>query len=72
MLNTNAMTFITYIFFGAMYFYSLRDFKKLSPKESELPTKEDLLAKYIHKVELRIGMVLFFIMINILVVLRHI
>lgn len=74
MLNTEAMKLITYGIFGVMFFLSVKDFNKFNDETKGKNNSLDmsLLIRYIHKVELRIGVILFFVMSNILVISKYI
>lgn len=70
MLNTGLMKLITYILFGILSYYSYKDFNRYIQSKSS--KNDDELGKYIHSVEIRIGIALFFITTNILLIASHI
>ncbi|WP_291578861.1 hypothetical protein [Clostridium sp. UBA6640] len=65
-MNTNFMRIATYIFFGVMFFSSNKDLKNFKKNEYDLHSDKNEIIKYIHRCEVRIGIILFFIMLNIL------
>lgn len=63
-MNISFMKISTYLLFAVMCYLSYRDFNFFNKKEKQY---EHNLIKYIHKCEVRIGILLFFIMINLIV-----
>jgi hypothetical protein len=60
------MKIATYIFFGVMFFSSNKDFENFKKNECDLDSNKNEIIKYIYRCEIRIGIILFFIMLNIL------
>ncbi|WP_315121320.1 hypothetical protein [uncultured Clostridium sp.] len=62
------MKVVTYSLFGVLMFLSTKDFEDFYKKEYDLDSNRKEIIKYIHKCEIRIGIILFFIMTNIITI----
>lgn len=62
------MKVITNLLFAIMVFFSYKDFQNFYNKEYDLDSNKKEIIKYIHKCEIRIGIILFFIMTNIIII----
>ncbi|WP_454051874.1 hypothetical protein [Clostridium sp. Marseille-Q7071] len=67
-MNTNFMKIVTYIFFGFMFFSSKKDFENFKKNECDLDSNKNEIIGYIHRCEMRIGIILFFVMLNIMAI----
>ncbi len=67
-LNITFMKVVTYSLFGIMFYFSNKDFENFYKKEYNLDSNKKEMIKYIHKCEVRVGIILFFIMVNIITI----
>ncbi|MCG4580963.1 hypothetical protein [Clostridium cochlearium] len=67
-MNITVMKVITKLLFAIMVFFSYKDFQNFYKKEYNLDSNKKEIIKYIHKCEIRIGIILFFIMTNIIII----
>lgn len=66
------MKVVTYLLFGIMFYFSTKDFENFYKKEYDSDLNKKEIIKYIHKCEIRIGIILFFIMSNIIIIATNI
>lgn len=62
------MKVVTNSLFAILLYFSIKDFENFYKKENDLDSDKKEIIKYIHKCEIRIGSILFFIMINIILI----
>ncbi|WP_027623990.1 hypothetical protein [Clostridium lundense] len=67
-MNITFMKVVTYSLFGIMFYFSNKDFENFYKKEYNLDSNKKEMIKYIHKCEVRVGIILFFIMVNIITI----
>lgn len=65
------MKVVTYLLFGIMLYFSTKDFEKFYKKEYDLDSGKKEIIKYIHRCEVRIEIILFFIIINIITIAAY-
>lgn len=70
-MNITFMKVVTYSLFGIMFYFSNKDFENFYKKEYNLDSNKKEMIKYIHKCEVRIGIILFFIMVNIITIATY-
>ncbi|GAA0725777.1 hypothetical protein GCM10008905_21670 [Clostridium malenominatum] len=67
-MNITFMKVVTNSLFAILLYFSIKDFENFYKKENDLDSDKKEIIKYIHKCEIRIGIILFFIMINIILI----
>ncbi|AWZ49920.1 hypothetical protein [Hathewaya limosa] len=67
-MNIHLMKVVTYLLFAVMMYLSHKDFQNFYKKDYDLHSNKKEIIKYINKCEIRIGIILFFIMTNIIII----